>query len=79
MEAAIVFGITAALRSGITLEGDHVVRANLYSCQMLRIDEAPMIGPVIADAIFAATCERLRKLPLDPSAPKQAIQPSQPT
>jgi isoquinoline 1-oxidoreductase subunit beta len=86
MESAIVFGLTAALKSEIRFAEGNVVQGNFDDYPMLRMSEmpdvdvhliaseeppsgvgepgVPPIGPAVANAIFAATGRRLRKLPL---------------
>jgi isoquinoline 1-oxidoreductase beta subunit len=43
MESAVVFGLTAALKSGITIEKGRVKEANFDQYEMLRIDEMPRV------------------------------------
>ncbi|CAN5655439.1 xanthine dehydrogenase family protein molybdopterin-binding subunit [soil metagenome] len=86
MEGGINFGLTAALKSEITLDRGRVQQGNFHDYQMLRINEAPQIevyivpgtekptgvgeqgvppvAPAVANAIFAATGTRIRKLPI---------------
>jgi len=86
MEGGINFGLTAALKSEITLDRGRVQQRNFHDYQMLRINEAPQIevyivpstekptgvgepsvppvAPALANAIFAATGKRIRKLPI---------------
>jgi isoquinoline 1-oxidoreductase beta subunit len=86
MEGGINFGLTAALKSEITLDRGRVQQRNFHDYQMLRINEAPEIevhivpstekptgvgepgvppaAPAVANAIFAATGKRVRKLPI---------------
>ena len=86
MEGGIVFGLTAALKDAITLEGGRVQQRNFHDYPMLRINEAPEIevhivpsteaptgvgepgvppvAPAVANAIFAATGKRVRRLPI---------------
>ena len=86
MEGGIVFGLTAALKDAITLEGGRVQQRNFHDYPMLRINEAPEIevhivtsneaptgvgepgvppvAPALANAIFAATGKRIRRLPI---------------
>ena len=86
MEGGIIFGLTAALKAEITLEGGRVQQRNFHDYPMLRINESPEIevyivpstenptgvgepgvppvAPAVANAIFAATGKRVRKLPI---------------
>jgi len=86
MEGGIIFGLTAALKDEITLEGGRVQQRNFHDYPMLRMNEAPEIevyivpstenptgvgepgvppvAPAVANAIFAATGKRVRKLPI---------------
>ncbi len=86
MEGGIVFGLTAALKDGITIENGAVVQSNFHDYRLLPFDEmpevevhivpstepptgvgemgVPPIAPAVANAVFAATGQRLRSLPL---------------
>ena len=86
MEGGIIFGLTAALKSEITLKDGRVEQSNFYDYPMLRIHESPEIevhivrstanptgvgepgvppvAPALANAIFAATGKRVRRLPI---------------
>ena len=86
MEGGIIFGLTAALKSEITLKDGRVEQSNFYDYPMLRIYESPEIevhivrstanptgvgepgvppvAPALANAIFAATGKRVRRLPI---------------
>ncbi|MEE9279123.1 MAG: xanthine dehydrogenase family protein molybdopterin-binding subunit [Myxococcota bacterium] len=86
MESGIAFGLTAALKSEITVENGRVLQSNFHDFPLLRMSEMPQvevhilesgeelggIGEVgtppaaaaVANAVFAATGQRLRKLPL---------------
>lgn len=85
-EGGIIFGLSAALKSEITLNRGRVQQRNFNDYQVLRIDEAPQIevhivpstehpmgvgeppvppvAPAVANAVFAATGKRARKLPI---------------
>jgi isoquinoline 1-oxidoreductase beta subunit len=87
LEGGIIFGLTAALHSEITLAKGRVQQSNFNNYRMMRINEAPKIevhlipsveapggigepgtaaaAPALANALFAATGVRLRKLPVD--------------
>jgi isoquinoline 1-oxidoreductase subunit beta len=86
MEGGIIFGLTAALKTEITLKDGRVQQDNFHDYQMLRIFESPEIevhivpssenptgvgepgvppvAPALANAIFAVTGKRIRKLPI---------------
>jgi isoquinoline 1-oxidoreductase beta subunit len=86
VEGSIAFGLTAALRSEITIEKGRVKQANFHNYKLLRLDEMPAVevhimpsserpggigepatppvAPAVANAIFAATGQRIRKLPV---------------
>jgi len=86
MQGAIVYGLTAALKSEITLAAGKVVQANFHNFKLLTMSEMPVvevhivpstespggcgepgtppIAPAVANAIFAATGKRIRKLPI---------------
>jgi isoquinoline 1-oxidoreductase beta subunit len=86
MEGGVVFGLTAALKAGITIEAGRTQQSNFHDYPLLRMDEMPVvevhivpsderpsgigemgvppIAPAVANAIFAATGKRLRRLPI---------------
>ena len=86
IEGGLVFGMTAALYSEVTLEQGRVLQSNFNSYRMLRMDETPPIEvhivestekpgglgetgtaaafPALANAVFAASGKRVRRLPL---------------
>ena len=86
IQSAIVYGLTAALKSSISIRGGRVVESNFHDYQVLRIDEMPAvevvlvpsgdspggagepalppIAPAVANAVFAATGYRSRRLPI---------------
>jgi isoquinoline 1-oxidoreductase beta subunit len=81
-----IFGLTAAIKSGLTLRDGAIEQSNFHDFQILRSNEVPQIdieliesdeapgglgeagvplaAPTIANAICAATGQRLRTLPL---------------
>jgi isoquinoline 1-oxidoreductase subunit beta len=88
VSGAIVYGITAALNTEITIDKGRVVQTNFHTIPPLRMNECPKIevhfvpstetpsglgepavppvAPAIANAIFAATGKRVRKMPIKP-------------
>ncbi len=90
IEGGMIFGLTAALHSEITLAKGRIQQSNFNNYRMMRINEAPKIevhlirsveapggigepgtaaaAPALANALFAATGVRLRKLPVDRKA-----------
>jgi isoquinoline 1-oxidoreductase beta subunit len=87
VEGAIVMGLGAATKQGITLKDGKVMQHNFYDNPVVRINEMPEIevlilaeggkvkgvgepglppfAPALANAIFAATGTRIRKMPFD--------------
>lgn len=86
IEGGLIFGLTMALYSEITLKDGRVEQSNFDNYRMLRINQAPKIhvhlvhnpsapiggigetacaaaAPVLANAIFAASGKRLRRIP----------------
>jgi len=88
IEGGIIFGLTAALKTEITLEKGRVQQRNFNDYPMVRMFESPAIevyivpstehptgvgepgvppvAPAVANAIFAATGKRVRRLPIKP-------------
>ncbi len=86
LESSVVFGLSAALKQQITLDGGRVQQANFHDYPALRMYESPevetyfvkneaaptgvgepgvpVVAPAVANAVFAATGKRLRRLPL---------------
>ncbi len=86
VESSVVFGLSAAIRSQITLKDGRVLQSNFHDYPVLRMNEMPhvdvilvqstekpggmgepvvaTVGPSIANAVFAATGKRVRKLPI---------------
>jgi len=44
IKSGIVFGLSAALKGGITIEQGHVVEGNFHQYDVLRIDEMPAVA-----------------------------------
>lgn len=87
VEGGIIMGLTAAIKTGITLEGGMIKQKNFNDSPVARITEIPPIevhilaeggtikgvgepglppfAPALANAIFAASGKRIRKLPFD--------------
>jgi isoquinoline 1-oxidoreductase subunit beta len=88
LEGGIIFGLTAALKTEITLDKGRVQQRNFNDYPMVRMFESPTIevfivpstehptgvgepgvppvAPAVANAIFAATGKRVRRLPIKP-------------
>ena len=88
IEGGIIFGLTAALKTEITLDKGRVQQRNFNDYPMVRMFESPAIevyivpstehptgvgepgvppvAPAVANAIFAATGKRVRRLPIKP-------------
>jgi isoquinoline 1-oxidoreductase beta subunit len=88
IQSGIVYGLSAALKSGITIKNGRVEQQNFHQFEVLRIDEMPVVevhivknenapggigeastpttAPAVANAIFAITGKRLRRLPIRP-------------
>lgn len=88
MAGGIAFGITATLKSSVTIKGGRAEQRNFDDFPLLRMDEmpelevhivpstdpptgigevaVPAIAPAIANAVYAATGKRVRKLPIGP-------------
>jgi isoquinoline 1-oxidoreductase beta subunit len=86
MESGIIYGLTAALYSDISIHRGAVAQSNFHDYPMLRMHESPSIetyiingggrtggagepgtpaiAPALANAIFSATGERIRELPV---------------
>ena len=86
IQSAIVFGLTATVKSEITFRNGRPEQSNFDDFPLLRMDEmpevevqiipstnpptgigevgVPVIAPAVANAVYAATGKRLRRLPL---------------
>ncbi|HEX4808258.1 MAG TPA: xanthine dehydrogenase family protein molybdopterin-binding subunit [Bryobacteraceae bacterium] len=89
VESAIIYGLTAALKSQITIKDGRAVQSNFDRFSTLAMNETPLIevhivpstlaptgigepglpptAPALANAIFAATGKRVRRLPMVPT------------
>jgi isoquinoline 1-oxidoreductase beta subunit len=94
VHGATVFGLTAALKSAITVKDGRIEQGNFDDYPVLRMNEMPLIesvivpsdappsgagepplppvAPAVANAVFAATGRRVRRLPLTPEALRRA-------
>lgn len=90
IEGGAAFGLTAALKSHITVSGRAVVQSNFHDYPLLRFAEmpavdvllvdsdappgavgesaVPVVGPAVANALYAATGRRERALPISAEA-----------
>ena len=50
MESGIIYGLTAALKGEITIEGGAVVQSNFHDYPMLRMNETPIIDTYILNS-----------------------------
>jgi CO/xanthine dehydrogenase Mo-binding subunit len=55
MESAIVYGLSAALKSGITIADGRVQQSNFYDFEVLRINEMPVVEVHIVPSREAPT------------------------
>ena len=89
IQSGIVFGLTATLKSEITISNGAADQSNFDDFPLLRYDEmpvvevhivpsdlpptgigetaVPVISPAVANAVFASTGKRIRKLPIKPA------------
>ncbi len=94
VQSAIVFGLTATIKSSISLKNGKTQQSNFDDFPLLKIDEmpvvsthivsstepptgigevaVPVIGPAVANAVFAATGKPVRKLHLTPQVLRQS-------
>ena len=55
MEGGIAFGLTTALKDGITIDGGAVVQSNFHDFRLLRFDEMPVIEVHIVPSTASPT------------------------
>ena len=93
VQSAVAFGLTATIKSSITIKNGKTIQGNFDDFPILRMDEmpevtthivpstepptgigevaVPVIGPAVANAVFAAIGKRIRKLHITPDDLKQ--------
>ena len=86
IEGGIIYGLTATIKSSITINEGQVEQSNFHNFPLLRMDETPKIeihlvtsaespggvgeppvppiAPAVANAVYAATGNRFRSLPI---------------
>jgi isoquinoline 1-oxidoreductase beta subunit len=86
ISGAIIYGLSAALKSKITVSNGRIDQSNFDDFDVLRMDETPKIhvhliesdaapsgvgepglppaAPAVANAVYAATGKRIRRLPI---------------
>ena len=50
MEGGIAFGLTAALKAGVTLDEGRIIESNFHDCPLLLIDEMPLVEVHIVES-----------------------------
>ena len=70
MESGIVFGLTAALKGGVTLENGRIQQSNFSDCPLLRMDEMPEIEVHVLQTDNAPT--GIGEMGVPPTAPALA-------
>jgi len=55
MESGIAFGLTAALKGGVTLENGAIKESNFHDCPILQIDEMPQVEVYIIEGDSSPT------------------------
>jgi isoquinoline 1-oxidoreductase beta subunit len=94
LQSSVNFGLSAALKSSITVDKGRVQQSNFHDFAVIRMNEMPqvdivlvpstekpggigepgtaLIGPAVANAVFALTGKRVRTLPITAEELKRA-------
>jgi len=50
IEGGIAYGLTAALKAGVTVENGRIIESNFHDCPILRMDEMPVVDVHIVES-----------------------------
>jgi isoquinoline 1-oxidoreductase beta subunit len=70
MEGGIAFGLTAALKAGVTLENGHIKESNFHDCPLLPFDEMPKVEVYLIES--STTPTGIGEMGVPPVAPAVA-------